>query len=449
MLITAFLFILASCGRAPEASVVGIVPDAREVEISIAVCGDVMAHMPQLNSAQQADGSYDFNSNYDSVRDIMSSADLCMANIECTFPGGDSFMGYPVFKTPDSLAEALVNAGVDVGIFANNHMNDSGLDGALRTAEVIEASGMHCVGCRTDLNRNRSIVVPVQKDGEIINIGVVAYTYETSSSDSSRTMNGGLMSEEAPDYYNSFRQYADYYYLDIDIEQIRKEILWCKQRADITIVYLHWGEEYQRHSNLRQQYIASEIAKADPDAIIASHPHVIEEISYIDDIPVYYSIGNYISNQRYETLDNRYTEQGLIAMLEFTLVNNPVDDGKYVVKGDDFGPGSEVLGTKAELFAEEEYNGKFFKIFSEPPVKEAMLWEGWSGWNKSDLEAKAVPTWVNKFIDNGKTQYEIVPLIDGYEENEGLKLAGCVFRAEEALNDIKDLLGEEYIWNLK
>lgn len=437
---------LAGCSAEP--SVIGAVPPDESIEISIAVCGDVMAHGPQLRAAQTADGGYDFNENYDYVRGIMSGADICMANVECTFPGGD-YAGYPAFRTPDSLAEALANAGVDVGLFANNHMNDSGLKGALRTCEVLESAGLKVAGCRKDTAANRSLVYQLVKEGKVINVGIVAYSYETSRSDSPRTMNGGPMYSEAVNHYNTFRQYADRSYLDRDIDNIKAEIAWCKQRCDITIVYLHWGEEYQRHSNSTQQYIASRLAEGDaPDAIIASHPHVLQEIAELGGeggfaVPVYYSIGNYISNQRRETLDNHYTEQGLIAMVDITLTRSAVDDGKYVLSGND------VLGTPEEVEAEEAYNKKLIKLFAKKPEKAPLLWDSWSSWTKSYQSSKACPTWVNRYSDDSKTKYKIVPLVDGFENNESLVKSGNVSRASSALADIRELIGENYIWNLK
>ena len=440
------LLSFVGCGEV-DPTVVGTVPEDKTISISIAVCGDVMAHMPQLEAAKKADGTYDFNRSFDYVRGIMSGVDLCMANVECTFPGSGEYAGYPGFKTPDSMAEALANAGVDVGLFANNHMNDSGLAGALRTAEVIRDYGMQTVGCRTSESDPRSIIVPIEKDGEVVKVGVVAYAYETSQGDTNRTMNGGAMKVDAPNYYNTFRQYADLSVLDKDIEGIKNEIAWCKENSDIVLVYLHWGEEYQRHSNARQQYIAERLAEAAPDAIIASHPHVLQEIAEVNGVPVYYSIGNYVSNQREETLDNHYTEQGLIAMLNFDLTKSAVDDGKYVIDG--FGEGAPIYGTPEEVALEAEYNKKIFKFFSKAPEKSEVVWDSWSAWSKEGETAKAVPTWVNRYKEEGKTVYEIVPLINGFEENAGLNFASYVGRAGNALKEITELLGEEYIWNLK
>ena len=440
-IVFAMLFSFAACGD-KEPVAIGTVPEAKTVEISIAMCGDVMAHMPQVNSALQSDGTYDFNPSFDEVRSIMSEADLCMANVECTFPGGD-YMGYPAFRTPDSLADALKNAGVDVGIFANNHMNDSGLKGAIRTCEVLKDAGLKVVGCRTSEDQNRSIIYQLVKDGEIINVGVVAYSYETSKGDTNRTMNGGAMASNAVNYYNTFRQYADTSYLDRDIENIKSEIAWCKDRSDITVVYLHWGEEYQRHSNSRQQYIAEKISEAGPDAIVASHPHVLQEISYVNGIPVYYSIGNYVSNQREETLDNHYTEQGLIAMMNFTLVSSPIDDGKYVIAD------GNIYGTKEEVEAEEKYNKKLFKLFAKKPEKAPVVWESWSSWTKADLSAKAVPTWVSRYYEAGKQHYRIVPLVGDFTSLPSITKGNYVNRATNALAEIKELIGEEFIWNLK
>ncbi|MBP3962989.1 CapA family protein [Paenibacillus sp. DLE-14] len=86
---------------------------------------------------------------------------------------------------------------------------------------------------------------------------------------------------------------------------------------------MHWGVEYQREPPSVQQDLASWLADAGVDIILGSHPHVIQPTKWIESgrekgTFVVYSMGNFISNQRTETLDNPYTEDGVILQFRFS-----------------------------------------------------------------------------------------------------------------------------------
>jgi poly-gamma-glutamate synthesis protein (capsule biosynthesis protein) len=102
-------------------------------------------------------------------------------------------------------------------------------------------------------------------------------------------------------------------------------------------------------------------------------------------VPVFYSMGNFISNQRQETLQNRYTEQGMIARVNLEFMKS--------------------TGTITSLGIE------------------------------------ATPTWVDRYKRNGKTVYEIIPLDDQMETNPALMESGHLERARQAREDIHGLLG--------
>lgn len=72
--------------------------------------------------------------------------------------------------------------------------------------------------------------------------------------------------------------------------------------AQVVLVFYHWGNEYERHSNVLQKYIAWKTAHMGADAIIGSHSHVMQELGCIEvankkdskRVPVFYGLGNYI-----------------------------------------------------------------------------------------------------------------------------------------------------------
>jgi len=361
--------------------------EEKAVELKISAVGDVMVHKPQIPAQYNREtNSYQFDNNFAYIKNYIKEADLALCNLETTFAGGH-YTGYPVFNAPESLADALKHAGFDVALTSNNHIMDMGLDGMKRTLEIARKAGLETAGTHLAGEKNYSLV---KVKG--VTIGIVAYGYETPSIDSRTTINGNEISGEAKQLLNTF----SYETLEDDLLKIKQSIQDAREDgADIVVCYFHWGEEYQRSPNDYQQYIARQAAAYGADIIFASHPHVVQGIEILTDeasgrkVPVFYSMGNLISNQRTETLDNRYTEQGIIAEVNL------------------------------------EYRKSTGEILTE--------------------QVDAVPVWVDKYRHDGKDVYAVVPLDDQLSENTDLAQSGHLARAEQALSDIKELLGEEYI----
>ena len=364
-----------------------VVEQEEAVSIGISAVGDVMVHKPQIPAQyDSATGAYNFDNNFEYVKKYIEKADLALCNLETTFAGG-TYTGYPVFNAPESLAEALKKAGFDVALTANNHIMDKGLSGMKRTLEITRDAGLETTGTHLDGEKDYTIL-----DVKDVKIGIVAYLYETPEIGAVSTINGNQISAEAWSLLNTF----SYNTLDEDLEKVKKSIQDARaDGAEIVVCYFHWGEEYQRSPNEYQQYMAMEAASYGADVIFASHPHVLQGMEMLTDdatgrkVPVFYSMGNFISNQRTETLDNRYTEQGIIAEVQLEYMKST----------------KQVLSVSMD----------------------------------------AVPLWVDKYKRSGKDVYTIVPLDDTLQENPSLAESGHLSRAQQALNDIRDLLGEEYI----
>ncbi len=388
VLLIAVMIAFTSCGGgsdSKESSEKETKP--KTVKLSILCAGDVMAHVPNISSALQSDGSYDFNDNYEYVDDYISKADLALCNMETTFKGGTP-SGYPLFNAPDSLAEAVKNAGFDVAFTSNNHMMDTGYDGMQRTLKVLRDEGLETVGSRLAGEKKRYTVVKVKG----ISVGLVSYTYETTqTAGDTVSINGNNISEDSAELINSFN------YNDLeseDYDRIREDIDGCrKDGADIVICYMHWGNEYEQSPNDDQEDMAQEIVNMGADVIFASHPHVLQEIDVLTSdkggqkVPVFYSLGNYISNQRTETLSNKYTENGAMATVDLTV---RADNGK---------------------------------IQSE--------------------SVRVLPTWVDKYTGgSGSLEYRIIPLDDSLSSNKGLASSGHFSRAQDAKEYTEELFGE-------
>ncbi len=349
------------------------------ISIDIACVGDIMAHTSQVQSAAQGDGTYSFADNFEYVKKYIKAADIALCNVETTF-GGPPYRGYPAFSSPDALAENLAEAGFDVALTANNHMYDRGGNGIVRTVEVLKDNGFVTTGSTTDGISPRYAVINVKG----VDIAVISYTYQTPSPDGGVYLNGVRLSSENSVRINSF----GYENIDAELLKIKATVDEAKKAgAEIVVLYYHWGEEYQLSANKWQRYMAEKsVEMMDIDMIFASHPHNLQEAEYVNGVPVFFSMGNFISNQRVETLgaDKRYTETGVIAQVKVDY-----DRANGVIAG---------------------------------------------------TEMSAVPTWVDRYSAGGKTMYSVIPLDDELETNAVLAQSGHLTRAKGALNDANGLL---------
>lgn len=390
VLIFALVVALTSCsGKNPDqsSSVEKEKKESQTVKVSVLCVGDIMAHAPNISSSLKSDGSYDFTDNYEYVEEYIESADLALCNMETTFKGGTP-QGYPLFNAPDSLADAVKSAGFDVAFTSNNHMMDTGYDGMQRTLEILRQAGLKTVGSRLEGEDKGYAVVKVNG----AKIGLVSYTYETTQTAStSVTINGNPISEDSKRLINSF----NYHDLDTeDYDRIQADMDGCREDgADVVICYLHWGNEYEQKVNTQQEEMAQELANRGADVIFASHPHVLQKIDVLTSeesgqkVPVFYSLGNFISNQRTETLSNKYTEYGAMGTVRLTI-----------------------------------------RI------------------DKDQIKAESVsvmPTWVDKYQSgSGTLEYRIIPLDSSLSTNQALAESGHFSRAQAAKEYAEELFGE-------
>lgn len=292
-----------------------------ESTVTIGSAGDVLMHSPVLESAKQSDGTYNFDKIFTYVTDEIKSCDYFVANLETTLAGtenGRKYTSYPCFNSPDAIATALKKAGVDCLLTSNNHTFDTRAHGVKRTLSVVKEMGFDWVGTR----ENEADKKYLMKEIGGISFGIACYTYETEN-ENGKALNGILTDSESAKIINSF----DYTNISAFYEDIGEDLTNMKKEgADITIVYLHWGNEYQLTQNDHQERIAKALCEMGVDVIVGGHPHVVQPVDLIiseDDTHstvCVYSVGNFISNQRRNLmgLKTGHTEDGLIFKMTFS-----------------------------------------------------------------------------------------------------------------------------------
>lgn len=242
--------------------------------ISISVIGDVMMHTKQLN--------YDYSQFLEEIRNKLSDSDLSIANMEFAL-GGKPYTGYPAFSAPDGYAEYVADCGVDVFLTANNHILDKGKSGIERTIGIyrkmedegkIRFTGI--AGSEEDDIQRYPLILAVKG----IRIAFVNFTYGTNTSIASEFPKVNRM--EKTDIAKA-------------IERAKE------QKADFIVALPHWGTEYKLIHSESQEKLAVWLAEQGADIIVGAHPHVVQDSTNIRTssgkvVPVFYSIGNAISN---------------------------------------------------------------------------------------------------------------------------------------------------------
>lgn len=256
--------------------------------LSLLFAGDAMGHEGQFQWAYNAStDTYDYEPNFRYVTQYITPATLAIVNLEVTL-GGKPYSGYPTFSTPDSYKDALLNCGFDVFLLANNHILDRGKRGLERTLDQL--ADIPNAGAFRD-SSDRAARYPLVMDVQGLKIAVFNCTYGT----------------------NGFRPVAPNMVNYIDTAQIRRDMRSLDgQHIDMKIMTIHWGDEYVLKALPKQRKMAQWLADLGFDLIIGGHPHVVEDGEYLTttrivngervekQVPVLYSLGNLISNQRRE-----------------------------------------------------------------------------------------------------------------------------------------------------
>lgn len=92
---------------------------------------------------------------------------------------------------------------------------------------------------------------------------------------------------------------------------------YASRKSDFQVAFVHWGIEYETESSHSQKELAAQFVSYGADLIVGHHPHVVQEVDFINDVPVFYSLGNYIFDQYFA----KEVEEGLL--LQLVLDPNP------------------------------------------------------------------------------------------------------------------------------
>ena len=273
----------------------------QETSARIMANGDLLYHDIIYISAKKSDGTYDFHENFEYVKPWLKQADLVLGDFEGTVNKDHYLAGYPLFNAPGEVMDAIKDAGYQVLDLAHNHILDSQIEGVVSTADAIEKAGMTPVGVYTHESRDKAPLLIKEVNG--IKVAILAYSYG---------FNGIEQSISQEDYNR--------YLSDLDEDKMKAEIERAEKEADITIIMPQMGVEYQIEPTEEQKKLYHKMIDWGADIIFGGHPHVVEPAETVekdgDKKLIIYSMGNFISNQRIETMQDvenaKWTERGVL-----------------------------------------------------------------------------------------------------------------------------------------
>lgn len=274
-------------------------------EITLTFCGDMdfddrYTNMIALRS--RSNGILDCIDS--SLVERMRNADICMINNEFPY----SNRGTPLankkftFRANPETAEFLNELGVDIVSLANNHAYDYGSDALLDTFDTLTSYNVKYVGA------GKNIAEAMTPQYFNINGNTVAIVAATQI-ERSLPPDTVEATETTPGVLRT-----------LDPQKFVSVISEAKSKSDVCIVFVHWGSENVTEYEASQKELAKAYADAGADLIIGAHPHVLQGIEYVDDVPVFYSLGNFWFNSK--NLDN--------CLVEVKINKNAVESLQFI-----------------------------------------------------------------------------------------------------------------------
>ena len=322
---------------------------------TVGTTGDILLHDLVIASGlDSSTGEYNYDNIFKFLSTYATQVDYAVANLEVTLCGPErGYKGYPSFNSPDAIVDSLKAAGFDMLLTANNHCYDTGHEGFHRTQQVIGEKGLAHLGTR---QAEEDAPFRIQEINGI-KIGMICYTYNTSQEASGKvSLNGIGLSTADSKLVNSF----NYYQLDSFYEKLSGELAQMKEQgAEATMLFIHWGNEYQTYTNSWQDKISQQLCELGVDVIVGNHAHVIQPVRLLTSETdenrktlCLYSTGNAVSNI-YKVADFPVeTEDGMLFNVTFAKYS----DGTVLLES------AEVLPTWVHRYWDDDLDKRMYTI---------------------------------------------------------------------------------------
>lgn len=237
------------------------------------------------------------------IAKTLQDADLVFGNLESVISDkGENLGSVYSFRADPKTLEGLTFAGFDVLSVANNHSFDYGIEALIDSLQRLKKVNITPIGGGNSRNEARAPALKyyyTSKYSSVTTVGILAYTATGSPLWQATENIPGIawVSEET-------------------LPEFQKDIREAKNVADILVVSLHFGEEYQKELGLTQQLLARAAIDAGANIVIGHHPHVVQPVEYVCTQGshtcgwIAWSLGNFVFDQGFskETMEGMLLE---------------------------------------------------------------------------------------------------------------------------------------------
>ena len=269
--------------QSPTPSASAGVGGSQDVHFTVGYAGDVLMHMPVMESTPA--GSGDITANIAAEIPWVEGLDLALCGMEVPVAPDGVYSGYPAFGTSTEVVAALARSGWDGCATASNHAADRGEAGVVATLDALDAHGLgHAGTYRSQQDASVPFALyELERGGRTVTVAQISTTMDLN----------GL--EDPTGYSVSLN----------DVGTITKAAKSARAAgADLVVVHSQLGEEYETTPNDKQVSYAQSLADTGQiDILFGAHPHVPQPAEKLSGgvggkgMWVSYSAGNYISNQ--------------------------------------------------------------------------------------------------------------------------------------------------------
>ncbi|WP_164963693.1 CapA family protein [Rubrivivax sp. JA1026] len=220
---------------------------------------------------------------------LLAGADLRIANLECVVARGGRADDKPWTFRADPRVLALLRRHVDAVSLANNHSGDFGREAFAEMLGALKAHGLPYFGGGHDLaEAHRPLIV--ERRG--LRLALLGYD------------------EYFPRYFEAGHDHPGVAWSED--EQVVFDIRRARTTADLVIPFMHWGEEGRPTANERQRALARLMIDAGADAVVGTHPHIVQDVEFHRGKPIVYSLGNFV----FDGFDRPENNTGWVLRLE-------------------------------------------------------------------------------------------------------------------------------------
>jgi len=226
--------------------------------------------------------------------EILEQADITFCNLESPFYEEEPpIAGDLVFGAAPETIVGLIYAGVDIVSLSNNHFGNQGVDGMNFTFSHLNESGIEYAGAGENEATAREPKI-IERNGVIFAFLAYSDVKDVNWRDYKATADepGIAMLTKA---------------------NLTQDIQLAKEMADIVVVSVHWGREYEMTPTERQITYGHLAIDSGASLVLGHHPHVIQPVEEYEDGYIFYSLGNFVFDQMW----SEPTRIGLIATIFF------------------------------------------------------------------------------------------------------------------------------------